>query len=350
MQEMPVMGNKEVTVFGCVMIAGLFSTALVQAESESAEQVSVTWWGCMSVEVNIGSTNFVFDPYIQPVEPRFDYIFCSHDHYDHCHEDTLRQLTHPSSEKFKMLFASRGCFYASRLESPNNWGPTMLNDLNFVPRDKTLALYPKYRREQDPLFRGLTEVQAGRLKIEAFHSSEDPHPLKVFNTEVELKFAELAGMWPNLGYLVTDTITGRSFAHTGDLHSSFPDMRLMRGKVDILFYPLGKLSPEEKVKMVDYIRPTVAIPTHYRLYEKDFPIPADFLKIGGPVGTDYGKLDKETLRKYCLGHWYPSPNDPPKEILTQREQFKPFTRLVELKAGKRYLLPKDLGTLVGRQR
>ena len=66
--------------------------------------------------------------------------------------------------------------------------------------------------------------------------------------------------------------------------------------------------------------------------------------------VDYGKLDKETLRKYCLGHWYPSPNDPPKEILTQREQFKPFTRLVELKAGKRYLLPKDLGTLVGRQR
>ena len=129
------MGNKEVTVFGCVMIAGLFSTALVQAESESAEQVSVTCWGCMSVEVNIGSTNFVFDPYIQPVEPRFDYIFCSHDHYDHCHEDTLRQLTHPSSEKFKMLFASRGCFYASRLESPNTWGPTMLNDLNFVPRD-----------------------------------------------------------------------------------------------------------------------------------------------------------------------------------------------------------------------
>ena len=86
------MGSKEVTVLGCVIIAGLFSAALVQAESESAEQVSVTWWGCMSVEVNIGSTNFVFDPYIQPVEPRFDYIFCSHDHYDHLDYQAIKVL------------------------------------------------------------------------------------------------------------------------------------------------------------------------------------------------------------------------------------------------------------------
>jgi hypothetical protein len=38
------------------------------------------------------------------------------------------------------------------------------------------------------------------------------------------------------------------------------------------------------------------------------------------------------------------------EIATQTEKLRPFTRIVELKAGERYLLPKDLSTFAGRQR
>jgi len=308
------------------------------------KQIRITWWGGMSVEVNFGELNIVFDPYVEPHEPKFDYIFCSHDHYDHCHEETLRKLIVPSSTRFKMLIASRGCFYASRLESPNNWGPTMLNDLQFVPRDKCLALYPKYRRADDPPFRGPVALTADRLQIEGFRSGEDPHPRAMFNGHLELKFAELSGAWPNMGYLVTDTVTGRSIAHTGDIQSSFPGMLQMRGKVDVLFYPLGKLPLEEKIKMVDYIRPKLAIPTHYRLFEPHFPIPADFPQDGDPYESP------ETLRQFCLGHWYPSPKDPPKEIAEQREKLAPYTRVVELRAGKQYVLPSDLDEFRGRQR
>ncbi|MBI3468951.1 MAG: MBL fold metallo-hydrolase [Planctomycetes bacterium] len=275
----------------------------------------------MSVEVNVGDVSFVFDPYIKPDEPRFDYIFCSHDHYDHCHEETLKKLIGPGNKRFQMLFASRGCFYASRLESPNNWGDTMLSDLQFVPREKCIALYPKYRHEEDPEFGGPTEVTVGRLRVEGFHSGEDPHPMRMYNTEVELSFAELAGPWPNMGYLVTDTATGRPFAHTGDIWKSFPRMQQMRGKVDVLFYPLGKLPLEEKLKMMDYIRPKIAVPTHYRLFEPDFPIPADFPRGGNPYASP------ETLRQFCLGHWYPSPDDPPKEIAEHREKFQGLTRV-----------------------
>jgi len=32
------------------------------AESKDQNQIAVTWWGCMSVEVNIGDVNIVFDP------------------------------------------------------------------------------------------------------------------------------------------------------------------------------------------------------------------------------------------------------------------------------------------------
>ena len=118
----------------------------------------------------------------------------------------------------------------------------------------------------------------------------------------------------------------------------------MRGKVDVLFYPLDKLPLEEKIKMVDYIRPKIAIPTHFRLFEADFPIPAHFPKDGDPFETG------ETLTKFCLGHWYPSPEDPPKEIVEQREEFAPYTRLVELKAGQQYVFPENLDALVGRER
>jgi len=118
----------------------------------------------------------------------------------------------------------------------------------------------------------------------------------------------------------------------------------MRGKVDVLFYPLGKLPLEEKIKMVDYIRPKLAIPTHYRLFEPDFPIPAHFAQDGDPYESP------ETLKQFCLGHWYPSPKDPPKEIAEQREKLAPYTRLVELKAGKPYVLPKHVDELRGRRR
>ena len=119
----------------------------------------------------------------------------------------------------------------------------------------------------------------------------------------------------------------------------------MRGKVDVLFYPLGKLGLKEKIRMMDYIRPGIAIPTHYRLLEPDFPIPADYLK--SMTEEDVHK-DEETLRKACLGHWYPSPKDPLKAIADQREKLKPFTRVVELKAGVRYPLPEDLASFKGR--
>ena len=327
-----------VMVIGCVMLG----TAAETPKAKDKE-LAITWWGCMSTEVNIGDVNVVFDPYVKPDEPRFDYVTCSHDHYDHCHEETQRKLAAPQG-RLKMLLAARGCFYASRIDGPNNWGDTVLSDLAFVPRDKCMALYPKYRRADDPEFPGPTEVVVGRLRFEGFHSDEDPQPGAMYRDK---GYAELAGPWPNMGYLVTDTVTGRSFAHTGDIWKAYPEMQKMRGKVDVLFYPLGKLAMEEKVKMMDYIRPKIAVPTHYRILEPDFPI---------PVGYDTKITEKELyadpalLRKACLGHWYPTPEDPPAEIAAQREALKAYTRVVELKAGVRYVLPEKLDEFKGRER
>ncbi|MFZ4396152.1 MAG: hypothetical protein ACOYOU_11065, partial [Kiritimatiellia bacterium] len=55
----------------------------------------------------------------------------------------------------------------------------------------------------------------------------------------------------------------------------------------------------------------------------------------------------ETIRKASLGNWYLSPANPYAEIATQREAFTGLTRVVELKAGTRYVLPANLDEFQG---
>jgi L-ascorbate metabolism protein UlaG (beta-lactamase superfamily) len=315
------------------------------------EEVSIRWWGCMAVEVNFGETDIVFDPFFKPQRPRFEFILLSHHHYDHCHEPTLRKLTAPGSP-LRLLLASRCCFYASRIPGPNKFTPGLPADLSYVPRDKCMALYPKYmdlrksgshlKRELEPeSYDGPREIRAGRLKIEAFRSHEDGRPAPMYRKKNRPR---LAGPFPNLGYLVTDTRTGISVAHTGDLWNAYPQMKEMRGRVDILFYPLGKLSFEEKRKMMDYIRPQIAVPTHFRLIEKGFPIP------GAHWGTRYPE-DRSRLPQAASEGWYcGTPEEPLAEIDRQRKAFAPHTRVIELTAGHRYVLPDPLSRLEGRNR
>ena len=197
------------------------------------KQIAVTWWGGMSVEVNVGRQTLVFDPYVKPERPRVDYIFCSHPHYDHCHQATLRRLVTPTAGRLKMLFAARGCFYASQLEGPTTFTDEPLTDLDYIPRDRRLTMVPKFRHDHEKPFTGVSDLVHGRFRIEAFRSDEDPVP----KAEALKRDPTLAGPWPNLGFLVTDTVTGFGFAHTGDLWRVYPQMREMRGRVDQLLGP-----------------------------------------------------------------------------------------------------------------
>ena len=80
-------------------------------------------------------------------------------------------------------------------------------------------------------------------------------------------------------------------------------------------------------------------------FEPDFPIPALFPR---DVKDEDLYKNEAALRKACLGHWYPSPADPAAAIAADRKAFKGLTRVVELKAGTRYVLPVDLAEFKGR--
>lgn len=329
------------TLFALLVAMQAFWASAASTNNE----IAITWWGCMSVEVNLGDVNLVFDPYVKPDEPRFHYILSSHMDEDHSHEPTLRKLIRPGSP-FQMLFASRASFYASRFEGADLGGDYLPSDLSFVPRDKAVAMYPKYNDTvnshmlRGEIFNGPTEIVTGRIRVEAFRSGEFPVLIPYYRD----RYVDLKGTFPNLGFVVTDHRTGRAFAHTGDIWNAFPEMARLRGKIDVLFYPLGKLAQTEKVKMMNYIRPKIAVPTHYRLPEPDFPIPPLYLEYMTQEEANKG-LD---FVKASRGYWYPTPTNPPAEIAAQREAFKGLTRLVELKAGIRYVLPDELADFAGR--
>jgi hypothetical protein len=99
--------------------------------------------------------------------------------------------------------------------------------------------------------------------------------------------------------------------------------------------------------MMEYVQPKIAIPLHYRLPEPDFPIPADYLML---MKEEDVRKGKEMQRAAILGHQYPSPKNPVAEIERQREDFMAFTRVIEVKAGRRYTLPADISKFEGRRR
>ena len=61
--------------------------------------------------MGFGDVNIAFDPYLfgenlDDAQPIYDYIFISHEHFDHCHPKTLRKLCR--GERFKRMFVPPG--------------------------------------------------------------------------------------------------------------------------------------------------------------------------------------------------------------------------------------------------
>ena len=75
-------------------------------------RIFLTWTGCGGFEVRTDHVNFAFDPYkfgedLDAASPEFDFIFISHEHFDHCHPKTLQRLCR--GERIKQVLVSPGC-------------------------------------------------------------------------------------------------------------------------------------------------------------------------------------------------------------------------------------------------
>ncbi|MDP7281995.1 MAG: MBL fold metallo-hydrolase, partial [Candidatus Poribacteria bacterium] len=130
------------------------------------DNIYLRWWGCGHFDILMGDVNVSVDPYLfgenlDSAEPIFDYIFISHEHFDHCHPETLKKLCR--GPRFKKLFVSPGCLTPN--EPIESYGlSAFARDLpidQHVPREMIQVVYPKYRADPGEDFPGPQELDLG---------------------------------------------------------------------------------------------------------------------------------------------------------------------------------------------
>lgn len=225
------------------------------------ESIYLRWAGCGHFEALLGDINLCFDPYLfgkqlARAEPIFDYIFISHEHFDHCHPKTLRQLCR--GDRFKKLFVPIGCLTPNEPIDKNYGDAAFARDLpitKHIPADKVQVLYPQYQdveRYGRRQFPGPFGCDLGPIQVEVYESGESARP-------------DL----PTCAYLVTHAEREVAIFHTGDLHGTYPPLENLRGRVDYLIQMKTPMGP-----LVDAVQPKFVIPTHYRTDRQSEPIPA----------------------------------------------------------------------------
>jgi len=265
--------------------------------------VTVTWWGCAAVAIDSGDRAVAIDPFTHPRDGRFEYLFLTHEHYDHLHAPTLETLTR--SARFKLAVVARSCvlpsslFYARRV--------------TWLRPDQLIVLYPKYREralEAEPP-PGPVELRLGGWSVEGVHSPGEEASVPV----------PIVGPVPQLGYLLRDGPSGVSFYHPGDLCRPYDALAELRGRVDLLFLPLGKLGLDGDRHLLELVRPGAVVPIHYR-YEPDYPIPRAY-------------RDDEPIEEQILGFQFPGPDDPDAYVAALAERARPLgVDLLRLRAGR----------------
>lgn len=269
------------------------------------DNIFLRWWGCGAFDARFGDINIAFDPYLfnqnlADAQPIYDYIFISHEHFDHCHPATLRKLC--SGERFKKLFVNIGCITPEEPISENYGDAAFERDLpitKHVPADKVEVLYPKHLNANQGTsrqFPARTTVELGAIQVETIESGESQRP-----------------QLPTNGYLISHVPKDISILHTGDLHEPYPALANLRGKVDFLIHMklgIGKGLSHRLIALLELIQPRFLVPTHYRTDRLAEPIPS--------------------------GHWPPNVTDTMAFIESMRDIVGDRTRLLPFTAGIEY--------------
>ena len=268
------------------------------------DNIFMRWWGCGAFDVRFGDINIAFDPYLfnqnlADADPIYDYIFISHEHFDHCHPVTLRKLC--QGNRFKKLYVNPGCITPAEPIREKYGDAAFDRDLpitKHVSADKVEILYPKHLNINNGSTRSFQRsetITLEHIQVETIESGE--------NQSADL---------PTNGYLITHTTKNVSILHIGDLHDPYPALENLKGNVDFLIHMklgLGQGIEHKLVELIDLIQPQYLIPTHYRTDRKSDPIPE--------------------------GHWPPNVTDEMafieaiREIVGERTQILPFTAGIE---------------------
>ena len=236
------------------------------------DSFSLRWSGCGGFEARFEDVGVAFDPYyfnenLENAEPDYDYIFISHEHFDHCHPESLKRLCR--GDTFKRLFVSPGCITPARPIDKVYGDAAFERDLPItksVSPDRVQVVYPDVLSSL--LDSGRNFPRSGKMDldgvtVEVVESGENASP------DI-----------PTCGYLVTHNASSVSIFHTGDLHEPYPELQALAGKVDFLVHMKtglteweGKDQAGRLHRLIDWVQPKFLIPTHYRTDRVSDPIP-----------------------------------------------------------------------------
>ncbi len=178
------------------------------------KEVKIEWLGHASLKIKNKKTIYI-DPFVIPENPeKADFIFVTHEHYDHCAVDNIKKLVKEDTK----IIATEDCI-------------VKLRDFKIIP------VVPNERKEVDG------------IKIET---------IPAYN--LNKKFHTKASNW--VGYVIE--IDGVRIYHAGDT-DFIPEMRNLKN-IDIALVPVGgtyTMNASEAAEAVNAFKPNVAIPIHY---------------------------------------------------------------------------------------
>ena len=184
------------------------------------ENAFLRWWGCGAFDAIFRDVNIAFDPYLfnenlEDAKPIYDYIFISHEHFDHCHPPTLQKLCR--GDRFKKIFVSPGCVTPAQPINQTYGDAAFERDLpitKYLPEERSKSCIPNISTiaKRGRRFPRSFEADLGAIQVETIESGESAH-----------------SHIPTCGYLVTHKAKNISSSPTGDLHTPYPALKNIQG-------------------------------------------------------------------------------------------------------------------------
>ena len=192
--------------------------------------------------VSDGKINVYFDPFrVEGELPKADYIFVTHEHFDHFSLNDIKKIIKDST----VLFMNKMTHKELDKKLPN----------------KVVVVEP------------MESLDYEGMHIEgfpAYNTNKFREPGKVFHPKEDKK----------LGFIVT--VSGVKIYHTGD-SDHIPEMGSLKDKgIDILLIPVSGtyvMTAEEATEAAFVIAPAVSIPMHYGAIVGDVSNAERFRKI-----------------------------------------------------------------------
>jgi len=187
--------------------------------------LDIEWLGHDCFKIKFDDKILYFDPYKINDTEKADYIFITHEHYDHCSMEDLLKII----DRKTIIVAAQKC----------------QKDLEKIePRVKFITwMIP------DEL------TDAGEINVEsvpAYNVNKFSEPGKPFHPKGENR----------IGFIIK--LKGKRLYHAGDT-DHIPEMASLKN-IDIAFIPVSGtyvMTPEEAAKAVILFKPNIAIPMHY---------------------------------------------------------------------------------------